>query len=164
MKGERLVHSVRWPPDPNPDRLLEYEWLVTNGMGGYASGTVSGVVTRRYHGLLVAALPNPLGRVVMLTHLFEQLRLPDGRRIELRGEETEFGDLELHGETFLREFRLEHGLPHWQYHVDGVVLESPSFSFIDKTPSMSPGRCGRRQAESFCNSVRRCSFVATRRP
>ena len=38
------------------------EWLVTNGLGGYASGTVAGVVTRRYHGLLIAALPAPLGR------------------------------------------------------------------------------------------------------
>ena len=40
--------------------LLEREWLVTNGLGGYASGTISGAVTRRYHGLLIAALPAPL--------------------------------------------------------------------------------------------------------
>ena len=40
-------------------RLLADEWLVTNGLGGYASGTVGGVLTRRYHGLLVAALPRP---------------------------------------------------------------------------------------------------------
>ena len=52
------------------------EWLVTNGVGGYASGTVSGLVTRRYHGWLVAALPNPLGRTVMLTHVSEQVSLP----------------------------------------------------------------------------------------
>ena len=51
------------------------EWLVTNGLGGYASGTVAGVVTRRYHGLLVAALPAPLGRYVMLNHLLERVRL-----------------------------------------------------------------------------------------
>ena len=41
--------------------LLDREWLVTNGLGGYASGTVSGAITRRYHGLLIAALPAPLG-------------------------------------------------------------------------------------------------------
>ena len=39
--------------------LLTREWLITNGVGGYASGTVAGVVTRRYHGLLIAALPAP---------------------------------------------------------------------------------------------------------
>jgi len=38
------------------------EWLVTNGLGGFASGTVAGLLTRRYHGLLVAALQPPLGR------------------------------------------------------------------------------------------------------
>jgi hypothetical protein len=43
-------------------RLLADEWLVTNGLGGYAAGTVGGVLTRRYHGLLVAALPAPWGR------------------------------------------------------------------------------------------------------
>ena len=50
------------------------EWLVTNGLGGYASGTVGGVITRRYHGLLIAALPSPHGRIVMLSHVAEQLR------------------------------------------------------------------------------------------
>src|SRR5688572_10917263 len=59
------------------------EWLVTNGLGGYASGTVSGIVTRRYHGLLVAALPSPLGRLVMLSHLHTHLRFPSGRLIAL---------------------------------------------------------------------------------
>jgi predicted glycogen debranching enzyme len=96
---------------------------VTNGIGGYASGTVSGLVTRRYHGWLVAALPNPLGRAVMLTHLSEQLRLPDGRRVELRAEETEDNRLELHGDRYLTEFGLVDGLPLWRYDVDGTVLE-----------------------------------------
>jgi predicted glycogen debranching enzyme len=47
------------------------EWLVTNGLGGYASGTVAGVLTRRYHGLLVAALQPPVGRTLLLTKLDE---------------------------------------------------------------------------------------------
>lgn len=59
--------------------LVTREWLVTNGLGGYASGTLAGVVTRRYHGLLVAALPAPLGRTVMLNHISERLIMPDGR-------------------------------------------------------------------------------------
>ena len=61
------------------DPHLREEWLVTNGLGGYASGTVSGAITRRYHGLLIAALPNPLGRMMMLNGLSERLRLPDRR-------------------------------------------------------------------------------------
>jgi glycogen debranching enzyme len=47
------------------------EWLCANGIGGFASGTVSGVLTRRYHGLLVAALYLPLGRTVMAAKVDE---------------------------------------------------------------------------------------------
>jgi glycogen debranching enzyme len=47
------------------------EWLVTNGIGGYASGTIAGLLTRRYHGLLVATLDPPLGRTLLLTKLDE---------------------------------------------------------------------------------------------
>jgi len=68
-------------------RLLADEWLVTNGLGGYAGGTVGGVLTRRYHGLLVAALPAPWGRTVMLSALWERLRFPDRSIAVLTGEE-----------------------------------------------------------------------------
>lgn len=59
---------------------LRREWLVTNGLGGYASATLAGANTRRYHGLLVAALRPPLGRAVLLSKLEEtvHLKLPDG--------------------------------------------------------------------------------------
>src|SRR6266705_667617 len=77
--------------------LLTQEWLVTNGLGGYASGTLAGVASRRYHSLLIAALPSPLGRQVMLDHLSEMLRLPDGTTILFGGEERAGGALELHG-------------------------------------------------------------------
>src|SRR5690606_8348381 len=60
---------------------LRLEWLVPNGLGGYAAGTIAGAPTRRYHALLVAALPNPLGRVVMLNALREELWLPDGSAV-----------------------------------------------------------------------------------
>jgi predicted glycogen debranching enzyme len=103
--------------------LLTREWLVTNGLGGYASGTVAGVATRRFHGLLIAALPGPLGRVMMLNHLAEQVRLPDYRTVHLGGEERAQGVLEIPGAGFLSEFRLEEGLPVWHYRVDGFVVE-----------------------------------------
>src|SRR6476620_8893978 len=67
--------------------LLHKQWLVTNGLGGYASGTISGAVTWRYHGLLIAALPEPLGRTLMLNHLAESLCFPDGRTVQFGGME-----------------------------------------------------------------------------
>ncbi|MDF1523390.1 MAG: glycogen debranching enzyme N-terminal domain-containing protein, partial [Trueperaceae bacterium] len=54
------------------------EWLVTNGIGGYAAGTVAGIRTRRYHGLLVAATTPPAGRTVLATDLHESIAV-DGR-------------------------------------------------------------------------------------
>jgi predicted glycogen debranching enzyme len=123
VSGGTVVRPVTPPADADPVRQLQREWLVTNGIGGYASGTVSGLVTRRYHGWLVAALPNPTGRTVMLTHLSEQLRLPDGRRVELAAEETEAGRLQLHGDRYLSDFSLVDGLPRWRYDIDGTVLE-----------------------------------------
>ncbi|HXH82384.1 MAG TPA: amylo-alpha-1,6-glucosidase [Candidatus Tectomicrobia bacterium] len=118
-----LVRRLPWPgADADEPALLEYEWLVTNGLGGYAAGSVAGVVTRRYHGLLVAALPAPLGRMVIVGHLWERVRLPDGSVVVLSGEER-VGAVELAGARALTEFRLEDGLPVWDYDVRGVRLE-----------------------------------------
>src|ERR671910_468799 len=93
------VLRMPWSGDraPEPEPLVTREWLVTNGLGGYASGTVAGLTSRRYHGLLIAALPAPLGRQVMLNHLSELIRLPDGTSYLFGGEEQTGGRLELHG-------------------------------------------------------------------
>ncbi len=87
------------------------EWLVTNGLGGYASGTVQGAILRRYHGLLIAALPNPLGRTMMLNGVSERIRLPD-RTVFFMGPETLAG---VTPQQLLpvADFRLEAGLPVW---------------------------------------------------
>jgi predicted glycogen debranching enzyme len=106
----------------NPTPLIEREWLVTNGLGGYASGTLAGVATRRYHGYLVAALPNPLGRTVMLNHLVEEVRLPDGTVAQFGGREQTGGRLD-HGAAHFREFRLEMGLPVWRYEFGQISLK-----------------------------------------
>src|SRR5204863_277225 len=102
------IRRIPWPPPgaSDPESLVTREWLVSNGLGGYASGTVPGVITRRYHGLLIAALPAPLGRVVMLNHLTEDLRLPEWKTLALGGKENPAGTLELHGADLLTEFRL----------------------------------------------------------
>ena len=105
--------------DPPPRR----EWLVTNGLGGYASGTVAGVVTRRYHGLLIASLPAPLGRMVMLNHLLERVRLMD-RTVVWLGDENEVAGPNLVDRSeHLVEFRLELGLPVWRFQLPDLVIE-----------------------------------------
>jgi predicted glycogen debranching enzyme len=123
------VRRVRWPvADPSDrDALVTREWLVTNGLGGYASGTVAGVTTRRYHGLLIAALEAPFGRTVMLTHLAEQIRLIGGQKIEIGGRERTVDAPDARGVGYLEEFRLEAGLPIWRYQADRVVIEKRVF-------------------------------------
>jgi predicted glycogen debranching enzyme len=119
-----LTHPVdSRDSDLAPKAMPRREWLVTNGLGGYASGTVAGVVTRRYHGLLVAALPAPFGRFVMLNHLLERVRLAT-RRVTWLGDEDEVaGPNAADRGEHLVEFRLELGLPIWRYQMDGTTIE-----------------------------------------
>lgn len=94
----------------NDVRRQSREWLVTNGLGGYACGSLSGRPERRFHGYLIAALPAPLGRVLMLSHLEVTARLPDGRIVML-------------DEDHLVELRLELGLPRWRYEIGPYTIE-----------------------------------------
>src|SRR3954453_14216468 len=112
MAPLELTRRISNPQDRDADAPMpRLEWLVTNGLGGYASGTVAGVVTRRYHGLLVASLPAPLGRTVMLNHLLERVRLSDGRVLWLGDESDVAGPNIADTSEHLQEFRLEDGLP-----------------------------------------------------
>ncbi|HEY4563531.1 MAG TPA: glycogen debranching enzyme N-terminal domain-containing protein, partial [Thermoanaerobaculia bacterium] len=133
-----LARSMPWPerdasletdspPEPQPESLLTREWLISNGLGGYASGTISGVPTRRYHGLLVAGLPAPVGRTLMLGQIEEVLRLPDGTIHRLGGEQKAGQPPNIPGAGHLREFRLEWGLPLWTYQAGGFRLEKRVF-------------------------------------
>ena len=97
------------------------EWLVSNGLGGYASGTVFGRMTRRYHGLLIAALPAPLGRIVMLSGLVQEIHFPDGHTVDLHPQ-REAKENRV-SPDFLTEFRLEMGLPVWRYQLGELVIE-----------------------------------------
>src|SRR5919198_3944910 len=99
VNTSKLIRQIPWSEAraAELEMLLAREWLVTNGLGGYAAGTISGILTRRYHGLLVAALPAPFGRMMLLPQLSEQLRLPDSTTVRLGGEERAGGAPQLYG-------------------------------------------------------------------
>jgi predicted glycogen debranching enzyme len=105
------------------DTLVEKEWLVTNGLGGYASGSLAGVITRGFHGYLVAALPTPLGRIMMLNDLIERVEIPNGLSVQLSGEERVDVPLKAQGSEYLEEFRLDDGIPVWVFRFGEVSLE-----------------------------------------
>lgn len=102
------------------DAALTREWLETNGLGGFASSTIVGLNTRRYHGLLVAALKPPVARFVLLSKLEETL-VVDGRRYELSANRYP-GVIHPQGYLYLTGFRLD-PFPVFTYDVDGVVVE-----------------------------------------
>ncbi|HEX5758815.1 MAG TPA: amylo-alpha-1,6-glucosidase [Thermoanaerobaculia bacterium] len=122
LAAHPLPLPVREVPAPaDPERLVALEWLVANGLGGYAAGTIAGTLTRRHHGLLVAALPG--GRVVVLTQLAEALRLPSGEELRLSVEERSGVPLDLGPLRHFIGFRLEGGLPVWTWRAGGCVVE-----------------------------------------
>ncbi|MEA2010136.1 MAG: amylo-alpha-1,6-glucosidase [Actinomycetota bacterium] len=108
----------------DPSSVVDREWLSTNGIGGYASGTIAGVLTRRYHGLLVAALDPPLGRTVLVTKIDDSVSF-DGEEISLFANQRvgASSSLELDGFRHLTRFHLDGATPVWSYGIDGVILE-----------------------------------------
>ena len=119
-----LVRDIGWGESPEGRQsLASKQWLVTNGLGGYASGTLGGALTRRFHGLLIAALPTPFGRTMMLNYVWERIRWPDGRVTSLSATVDTPDGKEFDSAQYLTGFRLEMGLPVWTYEVEGVRIE-----------------------------------------
>jgi predicted glycogen debranching enzyme len=108
----------------NLEEALRHEWLETNGLGGFASSTIIGLNTRRYHGLLVAATKPPVGRFVLLSKLEETLVF-DGRAFDLS---TNCYPSVVHpqGFRYLKEFRLD-PFPVFTYEIEGVRIEKTVF-------------------------------------
>jgi predicted glycogen debranching enzyme len=98
------------------------EWLVTNGIGGYASGTISGNLTRRYHGLLIAAFHPPLGRTQLVAKL-EETASYDGRDYALATNRWVSGTVEPQGYLSIESFRLEGTTPVWRFALADALLE-----------------------------------------
>jgi predicted glycogen debranching enzyme len=116
------VLVVPWTPGDDPVELLTREWLVTNEIGGYASGTVLSVATRRYHGLLVANLPSPRGRTMLIPRLDEEVYVGD-RRFRLSGSLRPDGTVKGGAHEHLQEFRQVWRTPTWTFRLDGRTLE-----------------------------------------
>ena len=100
------------------------EWLETNGIGGYASGTISGASTRRYHAILTAATKPPLGRITTVAKIEETLII-DGERYDLSSNQYP-GKVSPEGYKFITSFCLD-PLPIWTYNINGVELEKRIF-------------------------------------
>lgn len=106
---------------------FDQEWLLTNGLGGYSSMAINGAPTRKYHGLLVAALPTPYGRTIMLNFIRESVEL-NGQRHVLTQVEHDDEKNKVLQEVSLAEFRLENGLPTWVYKLPNqIVIEKKIF-------------------------------------
>ncbi len=98
------------------------EWLVTNGRGSYASGTVSGILTRRYHGLLVAALNPPVGRFLLVAK-FDEIAEYVGESFALSSNRWADGTVDPKGYIYIESFYMDCGIPVWNYAVADAILE-----------------------------------------
>ena len=108
----------------NLDAASRREWLETNGIGGFASSTITGLNTRRYHGLLVAATKPPVGRMVLLSKMEETLVI-DGRRFDLSCNRYP-GVIHPEGHRYLKQFRQD-PFAVFVYEADGLELEKSVF-------------------------------------
>src|SRR5580704_13731772 len=106
------------------EAALRREWLETNGLGGFASSTIIGLNTRRYHGLLVAATKPPVGRLVLLSKLEETLLLDD-QRFDLSANQYD-GAVHPNGYIYLEAFRAR-PFPQFTYRVAGIQIEKCVF-------------------------------------
>ena len=106
------------------DAALRREWLETNGLGGFASSTIIGLNTRRYHGLLVAATKPPVGRFLLLSKLEETLFI-EGQAFELSANRYP-GVVHPQGFRYLKQFRLD-PFPVFTYEVEGIEIEKSVF-------------------------------------
>ncbi len=104
------------------ERAARHEWLITNGIGGYASGTVAGMLTRRYHGLLIGALKPPLGRTLLVAKL-EPTVTYTGREYPLDANEWAGADIESEATRHLERFHLEGPTPVWTFACGDALLE-----------------------------------------
>ncbi|MEZ4956489.1 MAG: amylo-alpha-1,6-glucosidase [Saprospiraceae bacterium] len=110
---------------PSFEELSSKEWLITNGIGGYASSSLSGANTRRYHGLLVASLNPPTDRTVMVSKIEETLMFHRDSEVSLSANQYP-GTIHPNGYEFLKSFE-RRPIPTFTYHVNGCKLNKKVF-------------------------------------
>ena len=121
--GQVEIPAIKFGRDicGNFESATAREWLVTNGIGGYAAGTISGVLTRRYHGLLIAALKPPLNRKLLLTKLDETVDY-DGEKFDLFANRW-VSTIDPHGYRYIENFYLDGTIPVWNFTFADALLE-----------------------------------------
>ena len=129
------------------DQALQKEWLVTNGLGGYASSTVLGINTRKYHGLLVAAMQPPGYRTVCLSKLDEDVYI-DGNNIRLGANEFH-GTIFPQGYQFLKTFSVS-PFPKYVYDARGIIIQKMLYMPHDKNATIVIYDVANR---SFCDAT-----------
>src|SRR5271154_307941 len=111
------------------DGLIEREWLAANGLGGYASSTLCGLNTRKYHGLLVAAMSPPVRRMVLLSRVEESIHV-DNRSHALSS--SEYPNT-IHPRGFEHIVAFDHHpFPRWAFQGEGWTLEKTLRLFPDR--------------------------------
>ncbi len=115
-----MPHIITIIKDPKGDDLIHKEWLMTNALGGFASGSISNVLTRKYHALLIAALHAPLGRTILLNHVEESI-IQNKKEIILTQQRQ--GPNEALPDIPLTEFKLKDGIPFWYYKINDTIIE-----------------------------------------
>src|SRR6266436_5224704 len=126
LNGASLKNSViSFGPEICSDLVAaeQREWLVANGIGGFASGTVAGSATRRYHGLLVAALNPPGGRTFLAAGLDEIVRVGD-QTYPLATHRWASGAVAPQGYLLIQNFRLDGVVPVWIYQAGARIEKS----------------------------------------
>nr|WP_229425840.1 amylo-alpha-1,6-glucosidase [Lusitaniella coriacea] len=106
----------------NLEQAESREWLVANGIGGFASGTISGLLTRRYHGLLIAALKPPLGRTLLLNQLDEMVEY-NSQFYPLYTNRWADGAVAPRGFQDIESFHLEDAIPRWTFACGDALLD-----------------------------------------
>jgi predicted glycogen debranching enzyme len=138
---KRLFYSVRQPDGRNEkvtiltlgrqicgswESISQYEWLVTNGLGGYACGTVALANTRRYHGFLMASLAPPVQRTLLVAK-FDLSVDYLGAKTDLSANEFAGGALTPQGFVHLESFAVLDGVPTWRYAIADALLQQQIF-------------------------------------
>jgi glycogen debranching enzyme len=111
-----------------------YEWLVTNGLGGFACGTVAGANTRRYHGFLVASLTPPVERTLLVAKIELSVGYL-GVESDLAANEFVGGAISGQGFVHIESFDIIDGIPTWRYAVGDALLEQQIFMAPDVNTS-----------------------------